>query len=59
MKESYNRTIYGQCNGSHIYIDNDNVAMIYGETYLIQNGNVESICENGNYTVIAAASDNV
>ncbi|MCI9434817.1 MAG: hypothetical protein HFI86_06075 [Bacilli bacterium] len=47
IKESYNRPIYGQCNGSHILIDDDNVAIIYGETYLIHNGSIECICKNG------------
>ena len=46
VEESYNRPIYGQCNGSHIFIDEDNTATIYGETYLITNGNIEKICEN-------------
>lgn len=46
IKESFNRPIYGQCNGSHIYINEDNVATIYGETYLIHNGKIEKICDN-------------
>ena len=37
IRESYNRQIYGQCNGSHIIIDENNVATIYGDTYLIEN----------------------
>lgn len=52
IKESYNRPIYGQCNGSHIFIDNENVATIYGETYLIYNGMIDCICKNGNSTII-------
>lgn len=52
VKESYNRPIYGQCNGSHIFIDGDNTATIYGETYLITNGNIEKICENHQKCVI-------
>jgi len=32
LLESSNRIIYGQCNGSHILIDNDGNATIYGET---------------------------
>ena len=46
IKESYNRPIYGQCNGSHIFIGEDNVVTIYGETYLIMNGIIEKICDN-------------
>ena len=41
IDESYNRPIYGQCNGSHVFIDENNIATIYGETYLIINGNIE------------------
>lgn len=52
IKESYNKCIYGQCNGSHIYIDNNNVASIYGETYLIYNGIVECICKDGESLLI-------
>ena len=43
VEESYNRPIYGQCNGSHIFIDENNPATIYGETYLIINGNIKKI----------------
>lgn len=52
IKESFNRPIYGQCNGSHIFIDEDNTATIYGETYLIKNGCIEKICENNKKYVI-------
>lgn len=54
IKESYNRPIYGQCNGSHIFIDEDNVATIYGETYLINNGKIEKICDNHKSFIINA-----
>ena len=47
LSESNNRKIYGQCNGSHILIDNDGTATIYGETYLISNGQISLACENG------------
>lgn len=46
LLESNNRSIYGQCNGSHILIDNDGTATIYGETYLISNGQISLACEN-------------
>ena len=52
IKESFNRPLYGQCNGSHIYIDNDDNATIYGETYLIKDGNIECICKNGDKKTI-------
>ena len=52
IDESYNRPIYGQCNGSHVFIDENNIATIYGETYLIINGNIEKICENNQKFVI-------
>ena len=47
LSESNYRKIYGQCNGSHILIDNDGNATIYGETYLISNGQISLACENG------------
>ena len=57
IKESYNRPIYGQCNGSHIFIDEDNVATIYGETYLIINGKIEKICDNQKSFIINTHSN--
>lgn len=47
LSESNNRKIYGQCNGSHILIDNDGTATIYGETYLISNRKISLACKNG------------
>ena len=47
LSESNNRKIYGQCNGSHILIDNDGNVTIYGKTYLISNGQISLACENG------------
>lgn len=52
IKESYNRPIYGQCDGSHIIINDDNVATICGKTYLIENGNTECICKDCNIVLI-------
>ena len=52
IKESYNRPIYGQVNKSHIRIDNDDNTFVYGETYLISNGNITKICDNKNYVAI-------
>ena len=46
LNESNNRNIYGQCNGSHIYIDDDS-STVYGETYLISNGEISLFCKNG------------
>ena len=57
IKESYNRPIYGQCNGSHIFINDDNVATVYGETYLILNGKIEKICDNQKSTSIDSATN--
>ena len=53
INESYNRPIYGQCNGSHVFIDDNDIATIYGETYLITNGNIEKICENNQKFIIS------
>ena len=42
---SYERKIYGQCDGSHIVIDDNNIK-VYGETYLIHNGSIKLICKD-------------
>ncbi len=47
LNESNNRNIYGQCNGSHILIDSEGQVLICGETYLISNNEIVSICSNG------------
>lgn len=47
IDESYNRNIYGQCDGSHVIIDENGIATICGETYLISQGEVTKICSNG------------
>lgn len=52
IKESYKRTIYGQCDGSHILINNSNKVMICGKTYLIKNGNIDLICNDGESILI-------
>ena len=43
IKESYNRKIYGQCDGSHILIDENDNVIVRGETYLISNGEITLI----------------
>lgn len=45
LEESYKRKIYGQCDGSYIIEDNEG-AVVYGETYLIENGKIQLICSN-------------
>lgn len=35
IEESYNRSIYGQCNGSHILIDENNIATIVKEKIVV------------------------
>ena len=52
MKESFNRPIYGQSNGGHIFIDNNDIAAIYSETYLIHNGDIGYICKNWSNIII-------
>lgn len=52
IQESSKRIIYGQCNGSHILIDNSDNIMVCGETYLIQDGNIFCICKNGEKLLI-------
>ena len=47
LEESYYRLIYGQCDGSHIYINEFNRIIICGETYLIKDGNISKICDKG------------
>lgn len=43
LKESYNRKLYGICDGSHIFIDEENY-LICGESYKIKNGIITKIC---------------
>lgn len=52
IEESYKRVIYGQCDGSHILIDDEDNIIVYGETYLIHNGSIECICNNGESLLI-------
>jgi len=45
LEESYNRKIYGQCNGSHILITDSNT-YICGRTYLIEDGKISLMCDD-------------
>lgn len=45
LQESYNRDIYGIPDGSHILVTY-NESIIYGDAYLIKNGNIELINNN-------------
>ena len=45
LKESYNRVSYGLCNGSHIFIDDEN-AKVCGKCYKIENGEITLICDD-------------
>ena len=47
LNESNNRIIYGQYNGSNIFIDDDNEPLICGETYIITNNKIDLICNDG------------
>lgn len=47
LKESYKRVIYGQCDGSHVYVDDNDYVTICGETYLIKNGEITLVCNDG------------
>lgn len=56
LEESKKRVIYGQCNGSHIMIANDDVVTIFGETYKIENGEVKLICNDKESCIINSNS---
>lgn len=45
LKESIHRDIYAICDTSHIFDDGDNQTL-YGEGYLISNGNIVKLCEH-------------
>ena len=45
LAESFKRKIYALCDTSHILIDN-NEEIMYGESYIIQNGVIEKICDH-------------
>lgn len=51
LKESQKRTIYALRDTSHILIVNGKET-IYGESYIIKDGNISMICENGQYYLI-------
>lgn len=46
LEESKKRTIFALCDGSHIF-ETDQSIDIYGEAYIIKNGDITKICENG------------
>lgn len=46
LVESSKKRIYALCDTSHILI-NDSEEIIYGESYLIQNGVIEKVCNHG------------
>jgi len=46
LKESEKRIIYGQVDGSHIFIDDDDNCVVYGNTYVIKNGQIQLICND-------------
>ena len=45
LKESFNRTSFGICDGSHIFVD-DGKAYMYGEGYIIKDGKINKYCDN-------------
>lgn len=45
LEESFKRTIYALCDGSHI-LEIDGRATVYGRAYLIQDGNIVKLCDN-------------
>ena len=47
LKESYKRVIYGQCDGSHVFVDDNDMVTVCGETYVIKNGEILLLCSNG------------
>jgi len=46
LKISSNKVLYAICDGTHIFID-DNSEKIYGEAYIIENGNISKINDSG------------
>lgn len=46
LKESFKRKIYGQCDGSHILITDQEI-LICGKTYLIENSVIKKIANDG------------
>lgn len=51
LEESMKRCIIGQCNGSHVMVDVDNI-IICGQTYMIDNGNIELLCRDGEKRIL-------
>ena len=48
LKESYNRAIIAISDGAYV-LEKNNICLLYGEGYLIRNGIIKKICDNGKY----------
>lgn len=51
LKESKTRPIYALCDGSHI-LETDEKIVAYGESYIIQDGIISLLCNDGEYKLI-------
>ena len=51
LQLSINNTLYAITDGSYIFDDGD-TQTIYGEAYLLNNGNIENICNNGETKIL-------
>ena len=51
LKLSMEYTIYAICDGSYIF-DDGNTQTLYGEGYILNNRNIEKICDDGKKLVL-------
>lgn len=55
LKESNTRSIYALCDGAHI-IETDEEITVYGESYLIKDGNIIPLCKDKESYIIYASN---
>lgn len=50
LPQSMSKKLYALTNGAYILIEDN--AIVYGESYVIQNGKVEKICGNDQFKIL-------
>ncbi len=58
LKMSVDQKIYGICDGSHIFV-NDESAKLYGEAFVIENGKIDKVNDNMMELDVTISQDNL
>lgn len=58
LPDSKGNKFYALVDGSYLKIENDGTATLYGEAYLIENGQITQICKENEHQEIAPAKTN-